>query len=199
MSHNFLVKELDITFDIKDALDYLHTVETEYAHLRWDANKENLNNAKQADEQEEVSKVYGWGIQSNLPDLNVPCPPYHVHKGGSDEYRDTELVFGFINKIKSVFPQARQISLAAHPQGTKIRRHKDSSRFYKIHVPITSNDKSWFIYDEETFVLQPGKFYLINTDKEHSTYNEGESIRTHLFFKVPVEDVNDLLNISAEL
>lgn len=199
MSHNFLVEELNINFDIQEALDYLQTVETEYAHLRWNANKENLKQVREAAEQQEISGVYGWGVQSNLPDLNQPCPPYHVHKGGNNDYRDTALVFGFINKIKSVFPQARQISIAAHPQGTKIRRHKDSSAYYKIHVPITSNDKAWFIFDEKTFVLKPGKFYLINTDKEHSTYNEGESIRTHLFFKVPVKDVDNLLNISAEL
>ena len=42
MSHDFLVKELDIKFDMQEALDYLHTVETKYAHLRWDASKENL-------------------------------------------------------------------------------------------------------------------------------------------------------------
>lgn len=199
MSHDFLVKELDIKFNLQEALDYLHTVETEYAHLRWDANSENLKQANEANDQEEISGVYGWGVQSNLSDLNQPCPPYHVHKGGSDEYRDTVLVFGFVDKIKTLFPQARQISIAAHPQGTKIRRHKDSSSYYKIHVPLTSNDKSWFIYDDQTFVLEPGRFYLINTDKEHSTYNEGESIRTHLFFKVPVEDVDSIIKISASL
>ena len=199
MSHDFLVKELDIKFDMQEALDYLHTVETKYAHLRWDASKENLKQAKEADEQEEISGVYGWGVQSNLPDLNQPCPPYHVHKGGSDEYRDTDLVFGFIEKIKDIFPRARQISIASHPQGTKIRRHNDSDTYYKIHLPLTSNDKSWFIFDYKTFVLEPGKFYLINTDKHHSTYNEGESIRTHLFFKIPVEDVDAVKEISVKL
>lgn len=199
MSYNFLVKELNIEFDLREALDYFSTVENNYSHLCWKASEENLKKAEEVDLQEEISKVYGWGIQSNLDDLTKPCPPYHVQKNGNKDYRDTELVFGFIKKIKSIFPQARQISLAAHPHGTKIRRHKDSDTYFKIHVPLISNDKAWFIYDDETFVLTPGKFYLVNTSKEHSTYNEGQNDRVHLFFKIPIEDVDKILEMSAKI
>jgi len=200
MSYDFLVEELNIDFDIKEALDYLNLLETKYSYLRWNATPKNLKDTNDAELQEEINGVYGWGIQSNLNNLNEPCPPYHVHKHGNEEYKDTELVFGFIEKIKKVFPNARQFSVAAHPRGTKIRRHKDNSKYCKIHVPLITNDKAWFIFDDSKLVLTPGKFYLINTDKEHSTYNEGESIRrTHLFFKIPVEDVDKVRKISVSL
>lgn len=199
MDNNFVIEELDIVFDLKEALDYLNLLETTYSYLRWNATPENLEKTNDVELQEEIRGVYGWGIQSNLTNLNEPCPPYHVHQNGNKEYRDTILVFGFIKKIKNLFPNSRQFSIAAHPQGTKIRRHKDNSKYYKIHVPLITNDKAWFIFDDSRHVLTPGKFYLINTEKEHSTFNEGSGIRIHLFFKIPIEDVESVRKIKAVL
>lgn len=199
MNYDFLVEKLNIKFNLEEALNYLAILETQFAYLRWNATSENLEKINDVELQEEISGVFGWGIQSNLQNLNEPCPPYHIHKSGCDEYRDTVLVFGFMKKIKSVFPQARQISIAAHPHGTKIRRHKDSSEYFKIHIPLISNEKAWFMFDGKTYVLAPGNFYLINTDKEHSTYNEGDSIRTHLFFKIPISDVDQIRKIHATI
>lgn len=184
MYRDFLVKELDIEFDLNYALEYLETLETEYGHLRWNADDE-LNNVNDAELQDNIKGVYGWGLQSNLEDLNHPCPPYNIHKSGSDTYRNTPLIFGFAEWILEKFPYARQMSVAAHPPGTKIRTHTDTDTWFKIHIPLLTTNNSYFIYDNQKFVMEAGKMYFVNTSVPHSTSNDGDDIRTHLFFKVP--------------
>lgn len=190
MYSNFLVKELDITFNLKYALDYLSTLESKFLHLRWEANitKDTITDA---DKQDCINDVYGWGIQSNLENLSEPCPPYNIHKNGSDVYRNTPLVFGFAEWLLEQFPYARQMSIAAHPPGTKIRTHTDTEKWFKIHIPLITNDKSYFIIDNKNFILTPGKMYLVNTSIPHSTYNQGDNIRIHLFFKIPSKIIYD--------
>lgn len=187
MYNDFLVKPLDIEFDLNYALDYLRTVENQFIHLRWDANT-NLSTVNESELQDEIRGVYGWGIQSNLEDLSMPCPPYNIHKNATNTYRNTPLVFGFAEWLLEKFPTARQMSIAAHPSGTKIRTHVDSDNWFKIHIPLRSTDNSYFIFDDQKFAMKPGKMYLVNTSVPHSTSNNGDSTRIHLFFKVPAYD-----------
>lgn len=193
MYKDFLVKELDIPINIGWSLEYLEILENKYSHLKWLAD-ENLSTVYDAESQDNINGVYGWGIQSNLADLSIPCPPYNIHKQGSDVYRNTELVFGFAEWILDVFPYARQISIAGHPPGTKIRTHIDSDNYFKIHIPLVANDASFFIFDNQKFVMKPGKIYLVNTSVPHSTSNDGTTTRIHLFFKVPLDKVQEIVN-----
>ena len=186
MYDNFLVKELNIDFNLNYALEYLDILENKFVHLRWDADNES-DSVRDAELQDNIKGVYGWGIQSNLDDLSIPCPPYNIHKKGSDLYRNTMLVFGFAEQILSLFPYARQMSIAAHPPGTKIRTHVDSDTWLKIHIPLISTENSWFIFDNEKFYMKPGKMYLVNTTVPHSTNNKGDDTRIHLFFKIPAD------------
>lgn len=187
MCKDFLVKKIDIEFDLSYALDYLHMVETKFTHLRWDADT-NLNTVNEAELQDNISGVYGWGVQSNLLDLSMPCPPYNIHKDSTQVYRNTALMFGFAEWLLEKFPQARQMSIAAHPPGTKIRTHVDSDNWFKVHVPLISTNKSYFVFADEKFIMEPGFMYLVNTSVPHSTSNEGDNTRVHLFFKVPAYD-----------
>jgi hypothetical protein len=187
MYKDFLVNPLDIDFDLDYALEYLHTLETKFVHLRWNA-EDNLNTVNDAEYQDNIAGVYGWGIQSNLLDLSIPCPPYNIHKEGTQNYRNTPLVFGFAEWLLEKFPHARQMSIAAHPPGTKIRTHTDSNNWFKIHIPLTTTDNSYFIFADQQFAMKPGKMYLVNTAVPHSTSNDGNSTRIHLFFKVPAHD-----------
>lgn len=186
MYNNFLVKPLDIEFDLDRALDYLHTLESKFIHLRWNAD-DNLNSVNDAELQDNIAGVYGWGIQSNLANLSEPCPPYNIHKDRTKEYRNTPLVFGFAEWLLEKFPNARQMSIAAHPPGTKIRTHTDTDTWFKIHIPLISTDNSYFIFDNQQFAMKPGKMYLVNTAVPHSTSNDGDITRIHLFFKIPAD------------
>jgi hypothetical protein len=184
MYNDFLVKPLEISFNLDQALDYLHTLESKFIHLRWDAD-DNLDTVNDAEYQDNISGVYGWGIQSNLADLTRPCPPYNIHKERTKEYRNTALVFGFAEWLLEQFPYARQMSIAAHPPGTIIRTHVDTDTWLKIHIPLVTTDNSYFVFADEKFAMKPGKMYLVNTAVPHSTSNEGNQTRIHLFFKVP--------------
>jgi len=186
MYNDFLVKPLEISFNLDQALDYLRTLESKFTHLRWDAD-DNLDTVNDAEYQDNITGVYGWGIQSNLADLTKPCPPYNIHKEHTNEYRNTPLVFGFAEWLLEQFPYARQMSIAAHPPGTMIRTHVDTDTWFKIHIPLTSTDNSYFVFADEKFTMKPGKMYLVNTAVPHSTSNEGESTRIHLFFKIPAD------------
>jgi hypothetical protein len=186
MYNDFLVKPLDIEFDLTYALAYLDTLENKFIHLKWDADT-NLDTVHDAEHQDNIAGVYGWGIQSNLKDLTVPCPPYNIHKNRTNEYRNTTLVFGFAEWLLDQFPYARQMSIAAHPPGTKIRTHTDTDTWFKIHIPLISTDNSYFIFDNQKFAMKPGKMYLVNTSVPHSTCNDGDQTRIHLFFKIPAD------------
>lgn len=191
---DFLVKELDIKFSFYDLERYFENVEHLYQYLKWTSDlKEDAN----GHQKHSIDGVYGWGIQSNLEDLNIPCPPYNVHKNGSDNYRDTPLVFGFADLIRTKIPYSRQLSIAAHPPGTKINLHTDSDTYLKIHIPIKTNDKAYFNFEDTQFVLQPGKMYLVNTNKLHGTSNEGDTYRTHLFFKIPADKIDEITRMEV--
>lgn len=190
---DFLIKELDLDFSITELIEYYKTLENSYQHLCW---KEASADAIDAD-LHKITGLYGWGIQSNLLDLTRPCPPYHVHKDSTGNYRDTELMFGFAEKIKQAFPYSHQHSISAHPPGTEISLHTDSPGYLKIHMPITNNDNSYFVFEEKKFILKAGCAYLINTTKLHGTYNDGNDTRVHLFFKIPADHVDTVLKVKS--
>lgn len=191
---DFLVKELDIKFSFNDLENYFKIVESEYQHLKWSSE---FKDDATGHQKHSIDGVYGWGIQSNLEDLNIPCPPYNVHKNGSDNYRDTVLVFGLAELIRKNIPYSRQLSIASHPPGAKINLHTDSDTYLKIHMPIKTNDAAYFNFEDEQFVLQPGKMYLVNTNKLHGTSNEGDTYRTHLFFKIPADKVDEITRLEV--
>ena len=56
----------------------------------------------------------------------------------------------------------------------------------RIHVPLTSNDKAWFISQREVYHLEPGYAYKVDMTKEHAVTNGGETPRIHFMFDVRV-------------
>lgn len=185
------VKELDLDFSLQELVDYFEYLDRNWIHLRWDSKQGNADGANQ----HKIDGVYGWGIQSNLQDLAQPCPPYHVHKEGTREYRDTALMFGFAEKIKEAFPYSRQHSIAVHPPGTVINLHIDTPKWIKVHIPITGNNQSYFTFKDAQYVFEPGKAYLVNTALMHGTNNLGDSNRAHFFFKVPTDMIDTVLAV----
>lgn len=193
---DFLVKELNIRFSKDELLEYFQILETRYQHLKWVSNKENLSTINDY-EKHHYDGLYGYSIQSNLDDLTIPCPPYNIHKNSRQDYRDTDLMFGFAEKLKILFPYIRQLVIAAHPPGIQVATHIDSSEYIKIHIPITSNPQSYFIFDDEKFIFEFGKIYLVNTTLPHSTNNLGNTERIHMLFKIPQPMYKEVLGLNC--
>ena len=183
MTWNYKILDLNINLD--SLVDYYDQLETTWSHKKW-----TMNDSVLGGEKHEAAKAYGWGLQSNLPNLEDPCPPYNVSKVKLDYYRDTDLIFGYIKRLKQKFTDSTQWSVAGHPPGTKIGLHTDSSNYLKIHIPIYTNNNAYFIFENEKIVMQPGRAYLINTREMHGTENLGKTDRVHLFFKVNTDGVN---------
>lgn len=178
-----------VNIDTSGLADYYKQVLENYQHLKW------TNVAEVVDsELHKIEGVYGWGIQSNLPDITQPCPPYDIHKERSAIYENTELVFGFAKYILDKFPYARQLSLAGHPPGTKISHHIDNVEFIKVHIPITTCDNSWFVFENNFYELTAGQAYLVDTRFSHGTTNSGTEDRVHFFFKIPADKIEEFIN-----
>tara|TARA_Y100000287_G_scaffold166327_1_gene148868 strand:+ start:214 stop:423 length:210 start_codon:yes stop_codon:yes gene_type:complete len=66
-------------------------------------------------------------------------------------------------------------------------------------VPIFSNNSSLFIFEPRREYILPdeGKMYLVNTSVPHGTLNNGKDNRVHLFFKIPYDKEQDVLNMSS--
>ena len=188
---DFDIKELpNIKFSYKALLDYYNEVVSDYPHLMWRPNDVDRLNHK-------VDNIYSWAIQTNLKDSSMPCPPYDIKH--DDEVigtfdSPTDLVFGFAKIVIDAFPKIRQTVISAHPPGTIIQEHIDNDQFLKIHIPIKSNQNSFFVFGDQKYNLEEGKAYLVNTTRPHGTSNDGETDRIHFIFKFPIELSDEIIN-----
>lgn len=192
------IKKLNKTINLSNLREYLTIVDTEFRYLRWSADT-SLSTVEQGVGGHVLNGVYGYGVQSNLVDIEQPCPPYNISKE-TRGYRDTKLVFGIIKELQELFPNSHQYSIAAHPPGTFINFHKDSDHSAKIHIPIYTNNDALFCFEDNNYAMPAdGSMYLVNTDLMHGTVNNGNDIRIHLFFKIPMSTVDNLLADSTDV
>lgn len=191
---NFKIKKLDnIKFDHAELVNYYQTIQEQYQHMKWTVGK-NVDSKDHS-----VNSMYSWAIQTNLKDPTIPCPPYHIEDGhervpGDDFSLATEMLFGFAEKLVKTLPSIRQTAIAAHPPGTRINLHPDNDKFLKIHIPIRTNSRALFVFEDESFNLEEGSAYMINTTLLHGTDNQGDTDRIHLLFKFPIEVAETILN-----
>lgn len=190
-----MIIPLNIQFDYTELLEYYSTLENKYSHLKWTFQYD----VEDADKGHKHDGIFGWAIQSNLEDLSKPCPPYDIHKARTTEYKDTELMFGFAKKIKDFFPGVRQLGIAGHPPGVSIAQHVDNDKYFKIHIPIFTNPEAYFTFGETSYVLQPGKMYLVATEIPHGTNNLGSSTRVHMLFKCDYTTVEQVKQLTGTI
>jgi hypothetical protein len=187
---NKYIQTINYSFSLDELKSYYYDLEANYQHLKWTL--EYVNEVNDA-EKHKLDGVYGWGIQSNLEDLTKPCPPYDIHKNGSTEYKNTQLVFGFAEKLIERFPFARQLGIAVHPTNVNIAEHIDNDEFVKVHFPIITTPESYFCFGDHCFVMQPGYGYLVDTRYPHRTVQNGQGLRAHLLMKLSVDYIDNVL------
>ncbi len=68
--------------------------------------------------------------------------------------------------------------------GGEIAEHRDQNfsltHAHRVHVPIITNDRVWFMVGSETLNIPEGEIYEINNRRMHSVGNEGDEPRVHL-------------------
>jgi len=190
---NFKIKRLDnIKFDHAELLAYYHTLKQDYRHMMW-----------KPPPGEFAELICSWAIQTKMKNPALPCNPYHLPGDNPADFNNdfdtpTELIFGFSKKILDTFPDVKQTVITVHYPGTVLPWHTDTEEYledhYKIHIPIETNNQSYFQYRDEEFVLKTGHAYLVNTEIDHATDNRGITERAHLIFKVPTRCIDGILN-----
>ena len=95
----------------------------------------------------------------------------------------TEIISPFGYR-KPVFPK---VMLANLPSGSFIPPHVDGDERgyvpHKIHLPLRTNEKAFFILDGKQYHFAVGKAYEVNNGLRHAVANQGKTDRIHLIFE----------------
>lgn len=107
---------------------------------------------------------------------------------GRAGYRDTPLLDGcaaFRAVVDAFECETESVRLLRLGAGSVIHEHRDpgaayADGFFRIHVPITSNDQTRFVVGGEALVMHPGECWYANFSLPHSVRNDGATDRVHL-------------------
>lgn len=85
---------------------------------------------------------------------------------------------------QAVFPKVMLANLAA---GSFIPPHIDGGKQgyvpHKIHLPILTNNQSFFFLEDKKFHFEIAKAYEVNNGLRHAVVNNGSTNRIHLIFE----------------
>lgn len=204
------VTKLNFTVKLDSLREYYNILKNDYEHLcwRWEKNGHEIT-------EEWYNRIlsngigctlpYGWAIQSNLVDINIPCPPYNISIHERTNYRNTELAFGLVTKLQSLIPYSYRWSLVVQPPTGKVSRHVDQGDEYTAHIPIIDAAGATFKFWDENNnqrdfgIPADGSVYLVDTIIEHETENFGTTDRVGLVFRFKRKDLPELLKLTGEI
>lgn len=90
------------------------------------------------------------------------------------------------------------VRLLALAPGSIIKEHRDPGLGYehgcfRLHIPITTDDKVFFIVDGVRLQMDAGQCWYANFDRPHSVRHEGDTKRIHLVIDGVRNDWTDRL------
>jgi hypothetical protein len=195
-----IVQPLNFTVSLTELKSYYEILKNNYDHLDWSWEKCGNDVVKQWQDAAYADTAnlltHGWAIQSNLKDINKPCPPWNISTLETVEYRNTELVFGIIEKLQKIIPYAYRWSVSVQPPGGKVTTHTDHEDEYTVWIPIYTKGPS-IVFDKEYKLYANGSAYLLDTTIPHSTSNDSDQERVTIIFRLNQKHVNDLLSITG--
>lgn len=204
---NELQFKLDINADINEAREYFKIIKTEYADRYWSVDKFDYTLTKEAwygfEDIDYKLAPGGWGLQSHLKGSEV-CPPWIISTYDPIENKNTDIVFGFAEKLLKKIPMAKWLGISVTPPGGGIVSHQDSH--WHIHLPIYSPKESYLTWDDENknpvhweHFPADGSIYAWRTTEQHSVVNKSNEDRIHLFFKVEMEEIPNLFKLTGTI
>lgn len=115
-----------------------------------------------------------------------PVRVRHTNTLSGEAGQELETIFFNLSKmVDGAIVHAEIVSMSAN---SRIRTHRDlGDALYlarRFHIPIKTNNKTFFVVEGEKFFLEEGKVYELNNSKYHGVRNEGEEARIHLLVDV---------------
>jgi hypothetical protein len=90
------------------------------------------------------------------------------------------------------------VQIAIHTPGTQLPAHQDGTDKFRFHIPIfTDKDARFIINGEDIHIPADGWCYLVNTTYLHSTNNQSNVDRIHIYGNVWANDIINL-NLDSE-
>jgi hypothetical protein len=213
-NNNWDIIELNYNIDSDQLKIWWDNIKENFSHMFFDFNKmyEKLNLEKSKEMVEQGYCGYYCGPIDGVT-LAWPTERYEAlpppAQCSSEMYPEVvydtfiddakimpKLYFGYFKKlVEDLGVDAfRQAIVTRHYPGMYIRQHIDS-KVLKLHIPIESNENSYFHFGknkERSYHMKEGKAYILNTGDWHGTTNESEDCRSHIITRVTE---NHILNV----
>lgn len=198
MSRELLVK-LDTSVNIDELRAYYHSVELEFHHLKWSWDQSETIVKQWVDAAHEDPAnllTYGFAIQSNLVDLNIPCPPWNISTLPTTGYRNTALAFGIIQRIQELIPYGYRWAISIQPPGGKVGLHSDQQDELTVWIPVyTKGPAITYVVGDKQIPIElesDGSLYLLDTTVPHYTFNHSNENRVAIIFRLNEQHLNHI-------
>lgn len=186
---DMIIQPLNITYDIEYALQYYMELETNWQHMKASMPEDYYYKT--------LRGTYGWTMQVPLEwDIKVPYPRTEGWDiVGRENFKNTDLVFGFAEKVLNIFRTSFRTFISVCIPGTHFLPHTDGNSDILVRgwMPITTNDNFQWITDEGKIVLSPGTAYMIDIAHMHEVINLGDTNGASLVFDIPRKDMQKIL------
>lgn len=202
-----IVQKLNFTVPLEELKSYYEILKTNYDHLDWSWSKcggdiiKQWRDAAYADPANLLT--HGWAIQSNLKDINQPCPPWNISSLETTNYRNTELAFGVIERLQEKIPFGYRWGISVQPPGGKVSLHSDQHDEFTVWIPIYTNGVSITFVTQSNNVdcclKSDGSGYLLDTTIPHYTFNSSDQERVTIIFRLKKKYIDNLLSISGAI
>jgi hypothetical protein len=195
-----IVQRLNFTVPLEELKSYYKILKNDYSHLDWSWEKcgkdivEQWRDAAYANPANLLT--HGWAIQSNLADITLPCPPWNISTLETVEYRNTELVFGIIERLQAAIPYAYRWSVSVQPPGGKVTSHADQEDEYTVWIPIYTRGPS-IVFDRDYELTADGSAYLLDTTVPHHTENNSNITRVTVIFRMNRRHKENVLSLQG--
>jgi len=201
-----ILTKLNFTVDIIELREYYRILTENFPHLNWSWKKcgdDIVDQWRDAAYKDPANLLtHGWAIQSNLKDISLPCPPWNISKHETVEYRNTELVFGIIERLQQAIPYAYRWAVSVQEPGGTVGLHSDQEDELTVWIPIYTDNSPAITFtfnnkEIELFLKSSGQLYLLNTTIPHYTHNSSNTPRVTIIFRLNQKYKNDLLTIKS--
>lgn len=197
-----MIHTLNLKYNIEEAKEYLSILGRDYMHLHWNYRKDH-NDPGSIDPKNFMDDVHGWGLQTIYDD---PDFPYHCDIDPHNEehmfFKDTPMVFGFFERLKSKFENPYRAFLMHFPSHHYIGKWLPTIPLHgKIFLPISTNKECFFVSyaDKSNPVLfEEGNIYLFDMTEHYGEFhNNGDTEISFITFNVPKETFPNILNLKV--